>query len=733
MSALRLLLPAAIVAACTAAAAPAFAAPAPGVCEYDAATKTATYTWPTNYLSSNLPLIQQAGGNVLVGRSGANTCPGATTANTEHVKVLGTPAGSFGGDQIIVSLHNSLQTSGGDELFDVEFVNPAIRIRVRVNGSSGDDHIVAGANGININASEAVPDVDVFASGPNQIFPGNIGCSSSQCSVVSDPGTQGNDTLSTQGGFGTGGPAFQALTQSGVLIGGEGNDKLLATNWTGVLGGPGNDELIGPGTANNDSSVRYDTAPGPVNVDLAAGTATGDGTDTITGFDGVIGGRHADVIKGDGDENNLDGGSVQAADVGDLIDGRGGDDNLAGGPGDDTLIGGPGDDHLTGSLGNDRLEGGDGDDTLYGDTGTGTGQNGNDVLLGGADDDYLLPARGNDVVDGGTGTDTISFAYLTAGVTFDMAVTTQQNTGGGGLLTATGLENIAGSEFTDVLKGTDGPNRISGGRSFSPTPPPNADVLEGRGADDTLRLEGAHGGTAFGGPGNDTITGGDGPDALDGGPGADTIRAGKGDDTLAGPADAELDRLYCDEGIDTVTSYDDGLDVLIDCENGTPGTPPAAPTPLASAPPALTPPPPAPFGGAVTPAPVPVPTPAPAKLPAKLLSLPASSTKTCLSRRSFTITLQPQQGVVYRRAVVTLRSGKKQIVRRLAPRTVKVKRKGTRRTVTQTQVSVSLTGLPAGTFTVDIEVTAADGRTLTGKRTYRTCAKKTKGARKNKL
>ncbi|HET7717541.1 MAG TPA: hypothetical protein VFK86_18110, partial [Bauldia sp.] len=55
-----------------------------------------------------------------------------------------------------------------------------------------------------------------------------------------------------------------------------------------------------------------------------------------------------------------------SGDIGDLLNGRGGDDRLFGGPGDDELIGGSGDDRLFGGFGGDLLRGGRGKDRLEG-------------------------------------------------------------------------------------------------------------------------------------------------------------------------------------------------------------------------------------------------------------------------------------------------------------------------------------------------------------------------------
>lgn len=736
----------------------AYADPAPGTCEYDATTKTATYAWPSSYQSSDIPLIQRVGDDIKVGRSTSRDCPGATAANTDVIRILGSPpnATASNPDDIVLAPHTPLITPGGAAI-KVEFVGVAAarKVRLRVNGTTGRDAVVAGQLGVNFNADEPTPDVDLYVlDGADKraggIQPSNMGCSTSLCSELSDPGTTGNDFLSTQGGFGTGGAAYQGTLSNAVLLGGEGEDHLAATNWTDVIGGPGNDDLDGPGTPDNRARVRFDSATGPIRVDLAVATpqSTGQGTDTITGFGAAMGGKFADELYGNDDENGLDGGSLlDDANGGDHIEGRGGDDILSGGPGNDTLLGGPGEDTLDGSSGDDDLDGGADDDSLTGDVGTGAGQDGDDILKGGPGDDRLLPARGTDVVDGGPGSDTISFAYLLTGVTYDMAVHTQQNTGGGGMLTATGVENVSTSEYTDTIFGDDGPNRVTGlGDHWSTPKPPNHDAVHLRGGDDYLSaFSPTQGVTVYGGPGNDTVWGSRGPDVIDGGPGADSVWARDGDDTLTGPAEGVKDTLRCEEGNDTVTSYDDGLDVLEECEIGTPGTPPApAPAPVApvavpAAPavvpvaPASTPP--------VTPAPAPTATPV-KKLPSSLLDIPKSSTKTCLSRRSFTITLKQKKGVVYQRAVVTLKAGKKEIVRKLKPKTVRVKVKSKKksktgkrktRTVKKTQVKVNLKGLPKGKFSVEIEVTAKDGAVLTGKRTYRTCTPKRTSKKKSKL
>lgn len=121
----------------------------------------------------------------------------------------------------------------------------------------------------------------------------------------------------------------------------------------------------------------------------------------------------------------------------------------------------------------------------------------------------------------------------------------------------------------------------------------------------------------------------------------------------------------------------------------------------------------------LTVAPLPAPAPAPAAGPtasppsngapaistAKAFSLP--SARRCVSRRNFTIRIRRLPGVVWVRATVTVNGKRVKTVKR-----------------SRITAPVNLTGLPKGRFTVDITATTSDGRTVTGKRAYHTCARK---------
>ena len=136
-----------------------------------------------------------------------------------------------------------------------------------------------------------------------------------------------------------------------VILGGDGNDTIFGD--FGALFAPlgsvtgGNDRLDGGlgddiihGQDGIDVAVFLSEAIA-VTVDLAAGTANGQGSDILTGIEDVAGSILADRISGDSGANRLLG---NAGD--DRLDGRGGRDVISGGEGADQLQGGGGADRF---------------------------------------------------------------------------------------------------------------------------------------------------------------------------------------------------------------------------------------------------------------------------------------------------------------------------------------------------------------------------------------------------
>ena len=213
----------------------------------------------------------------------------------------------------------------------------------------------------------------------------------------------------------------------------------------------------------------------------------------------------------------------------------------------------------------DVLDGTSGDDVLW-------GGGGDDTLSGGGGDDRLIGGAGADVLDGGPGMDTASYADSTRGVYIDMNATPNAVRGGyadGDALT--GIENIWGSSYGDLIRGSAADNSFHGWGGN--------DVLHGMGGDDFLRGGGGyddiHGGagddrlygdrdrdTLYGDAGDDTIRGGKGDDTLYGGAGDDTLRGDVGDDTLYGGAGDDTFMLVDGNGSDRIVDFMPGADMI---------------------------------------------------------------------------------------------------------------------------------------------------------------------------
>lgn len=194
------------------------------------------------------------------------------------------------------------------------------------------------------------------------------------------------------------------------LLGGEGDDELdggtdrrdvvdtEAYDWIGdeLHGGPGDDRLqAGPVSPEGASdTVSWARSTAAVVVDLAAGSATGEGSDTLVGpWLTAVGSGHDDVLRG--------------TDGADELRGSAGADRLEGRDGADMLVGFDLRDRQTETDGN-VLAGGAGRDYLDGDAGP-------DVLLGGAGPDALRADGGRDRSHGGPGGDDLQDAYEPGG------------------------------------------------------------------------------------------------------------------------------------------------------------------------------------------------------------------------------------------------------------------------------------------------------------------------------
>lgn len=189
---------------------------------------------------------------------------------------------------------------------------------------------------------------------------------------------------------------------------------------------------------------------------------------------------------------------------------------------------------------NDKLIGTDLAEMLlgFGHSDTLIGGGGDDILDGGADSDLLIGGEGADMLKGGSSRfdadddgvadvdseDTISYRASTAGVTINL----RDGTGRGGEAEGDeihGIESVVGSEYDDVITGTD----ILGSRSRAGY---FENVLFGNGGEDALYGLGGHD-YLSGGAGDDMLDGGEDDDTLEGGAGADSLTGGPGTDTVS--------------------------------------------------------------------------------------------------------------------------------------------------------------------------------------------------------
>ena len=393
-------------------------------------------------------------------------------------------------------------------------------------------------------ATIVVPDApDAWATAPVAGTPGD--------DVI--VGTDRRDTIDGGGGHDT----VCGLAGADVIAGGDGDDRLFGgldgayspdDGYYGdtVAPGPGDDHVdLGHDPQSQDlhsvdrgfwDRVSFAGAAGPVSVDLTAGTATGEGTDTIAPVvhaAGAVGSDHADLLVGTvgpdwvtglgGDDTILTGDGPDHVEAD-----EGPDDEPGSRPGNDVVDAGAGRDQVTGGWGADLLGGGDGRDSIFVTDGEGA------RAEGGAGADYVS-GNGRTTLVGDGGVDEL--APWVAEPTDLLTVV-----GGPGrdvMRPALALREARRS--TVVVGDPTGTVRV-GGRTvvrFSSVPVHRDFLLHettrlvwhGTAGADVLDVDGhSRPVRAFGRGGDDRILGGWQGDLLDGGPGRDRLDGSAGRD-----------------------------------------------------------------------------------------------------------------------------------------------------------------------------------------------------------
>ncbi len=440
-------------------------------------------------------------------------------------------------DAVGTDVDNFIQGNGGNDT---------------INGGGGNDLLDGGGDNDLIDAGagdDTLP--GVFGFGGNDAISGGSGNDSISAGDDDDSaaGGTGNDTI--EGGEGANEGTIGGLTG---LDGGADNDL--------IKGGSDSDEMIG-GTGTD--RVSYEDSSSDVNVNLATETATGQGFDSLSGFEDITGSINGlDELTGDAGSNAIDGLAGNNE-----FSGLGGNDTFTGGADDDTVLyttetattanvatGGSNTDgvdtyagtieNLVGSSGNDNFTGNGSVNDLTGNGGNDslTAAGGADALFGNAGNDTLLPGAGIDNADGGTDDDTVSYVDSSTRIFLNLSGTVTPPAGGsvdpdtveevdpGTEDDVPNVENAIGSDVNslDILTGDS-----------------TANNLDGRVGDDRF----------FGGDGNDQIIGGPGPDNLNGEGGNDTLEGNGDNDTFSGGDDTDT-ITYANAAAEIVLFLDSG-------------------------------------------------------------------------------------------------------------------------------------------------------------------------------
>ncbi|SFN60836.1 VCBS repeat-containing protein [Bradyrhizobium sp. Rc3b] len=369
-------------------------------------------------------------------------------------------------------------------------------------GSSGTFNDFAGAGGNDT----------IIGNGSTRL---NYQIAASSVSVDLETSVVGTTNAVTVAGSATGATeGTDSFTGVNAVQGSTFADTLLGSSFNNNFTGLGGDDYI-DGRAGFDVAIynSLSTVTGGVAIDMAAGTATGDGsigTDTLRSIEGIQGTGYADayVATGYGQAGALNIGNNGTFNQ---FEGLGGDDQVTGNGSTRLLYtnatGGVTVGLNAGSVAGDVSVGHDtftGVNSVYGsnfaDTYDATGFIGFNSFQG---------LAGNDLITG-NGSTQLLFANATGGVTVNLASGTVDGDSSVGHDTIIGgVTSVAGSNFNDTITGSGGNDQL------------------------------------FGNGGNDLLSGGAGNDGMNGGIGADTFvyAAGGGADTIGDFLQTDADKI----------------------------------------------------------------------------------------------------------------------------------------------------------------------------------------------
>jgi len=314
-------------------------------------------------------------------------------------------------------------------------------------GMGGNDSITG--NGLTqAQYTNALGGVTVELDHPTSGVPGSTGIA-----YGTDPGDVAQVGIDTFFGvYGVRGSNF-----GDFLHGSNGND--------GFVGGGGDDFIDGRGgTDLANYGPAFDAPTGGVDIHLASGTVTGDGTDTLRSIERVRGTNFDDVYDardfGSAPYLDPDTSNVGSDGANNEFEGMGGNDTIYGN-GATRLVYINATDGVTVDLAAGTASGNAsvGNDTIHGGVARLDGSNFDDTLSGSAASETIDGVRGNDRIAGGGGNDLLigglfdpagddTFVFATG----DGADTIQDFTAGAGSVDKIDLTGVAGiHSLDDVL------------------------------------------------------------------------------------------------------------------------------------------------------------------------------------------------------------------------------------------------------------------------------------------
>jgi Ca2+-binding RTX toxin-like protein len=239
--------------------------PPGGACTYNAASKTATAS-----LSSAGATLTVVGGEIRFGATPI-ACAGATTTNTDTIKVVG---GAGSTETLIVDQSGgafapgaTAETTGLSEI-ELEINLGDASDQVTVVGSAANDVLAMGAKGLAMNSDS---DVDAtFTPLP---------------SSIELQGGGGKNVLTARGGYGSGTVFLGSVTLRAGNLG----DDMTGSNLADLIVGGNGDDVVNGYSGN-------DTIQG------------GGGNDKLNGADGndeITGGAGADTLSGGNNDDTL--------------------------------------------------------------------------------------------------------------------------------------------------------------------------------------------------------------------------------------------------------------------------------------------------------------------------------------------------------------------------------------------------------------------------------------------